>query len=111
MDWPRRPRRFEVPLAKVTDYLLNQAHPVGKSKARYFMNLGYSPDRPQPFIEALVIHGQISNVHEVRKKENAYLMAVKGPLLSPKGKPTIITVWYLEEGSETARLVTAYPGG
>ncbi len=36
-----------IPLEKLTDYLLNLSHPVGGPKARWFLALGYSPNRPE----------------------------------------------------------------
>jgi hypothetical protein len=35
-----------VPPEKLTDYLLNEQHPVGGSKANWFCSLGYDPAEP-----------------------------------------------------------------
>jgi hypothetical protein len=35
-----------VPGEKLTAYLLNEQHPVGKSKARWFVSLGYDAADP-----------------------------------------------------------------
>ncbi|MEI8197654.1 MAG: DUF6883 domain-containing protein [Phycisphaerae bacterium] len=42
-----------VEVSKITQYLLNPAHPDNGGKARFFLALGFHPDHPQTFAEAL----------------------------------------------------------
>jgi len=43
---------------KITDYLLNTAHPHGASKARFFSGFGFSSEKWQVLAAALREHGQ-----------------------------------------------------
>jgi len=55
-----------VSIEKVRDYLLSPYHPVGKFKARFFYNIGYTQNDWEKFsedIKNLLLNG------EVEKKE------------------------------------------
>ena len=41
MKLPNREKAY-IPIAKLKDYLLSEAHPVGKLKAKLFRTLGYT---------------------------------------------------------------------
>jgi hypothetical protein len=42
-----------VPLEKLTDYLLSQSHPEGKSKAKFFRGLGFNEGNVDLFTDSL----------------------------------------------------------
>ena len=46
----------QVPEKKLREYLLSLSHPVGHAKARFFLSIGFSPDRWQVLSEALLRH-------------------------------------------------------
>jgi len=48
-----------VPLDKLTDYLLNESHPQGRAKARFFRQFGYTLANATDLAAALLNH-----VHE-----------------------------------------------
>jgi len=103
--------RFQVPRAKLTEYLLNPKHPAGGSKARFFVGLGFAPERPEVLEAALLGHAREAEEVERRPgfQGQGVLVVLRGPLLGPGGEACVQSVWYLEEEGEAARLVTAYP--
>ena len=100
----------KVDVSKIVDYLLATEHPVGGSKARYFLGFGFSRDRPEQFVQALRSHVYGNPV--VEKSDSAFgsKWTVEGPLECPDGRaPIVQSVWILDIGSEIPRLVTAFP--
>lgn len=47
---------------KITDYLLNDTHPQGRSKARFFRSFGFVLERGEELSAALVKQAQIGTV-------------------------------------------------
>lgn len=96
--------------AKVTDYLLNATHALGKSKAAYFGRFGFSADRHVALLEALLAHPQNNPVVAVTTNAFGIKSVVECRLKTPDGRdPCIRSVWFLENQSKLQRLVTAYP--
>jgi len=54
--WVPERARAEVPLPKVTEYLLNPSHPDGSPKARFFSRFGFSRNEPAVLVAALLVH-------------------------------------------------------
>ncbi len=101
---------FYVPEEKITDYLLSPYHPVGRGKAAFFRALGFSRQDPEALARALVVQAQEVPQREVQPAPKGEKLICVGPLTTPSGKrPQLVSVWYIEEGSGVARLVTAYP--
>ena len=96
---------------KITDYLLNPAHPDNGGKAKFFVELGFTAERWQDFAEALQrvagsfpISERVESLHGVK-----YI--VIGRIETPSGKsPSVLTVWIVDQGNDKPRLVSAYPG-
>jgi Domain of unknown function (DUF6883) len=102
--------RAVIDPAKIRDYLLAPAHPVGRFKARFFVSLGYAPDqweRLQDHILAIARSGAISAETATtygRKFE------VDGILTAPSGlSATVRTVWIIRVEEDFPRLVTVFP--
>ncbi len=99
-----------VPEEKVVHYLLSQAHPLGRLKARFFLRLGFRPEHPEALISALK---QLAREYNVVKREQTpygVKFVVDGWLESPTGSQSRVrTVWIIEKGQRFPRLVTAYP--
>lgn len=94
---------------KLIDYLLSSAHPVGKSKARFFGSQGYSAQEPEALKAGLLeiargdVVATVSSPHGVKH-------VVDGILATPKGnRVPLRTVWVTETGRDYPRFVTAYP--
>ena len=100
----------EVPKAKVVLYLLNPEHRRGKSKARFFVSRGFSPDHWQTMAGALRQHAA---ENEIAKEETTPLgvrVAVEGGMAMPNGTVAEVrSIWFIEHGERIPRFVTAYP--
>ena len=110
MNIPNAERAI-VEAAKVRDYLLSSAHPVGRFKAPFFTRLGYGQanwlelqrDLARFALSASAVPGQASRFGT--KYE------VSAILRGPSGRSaTVVTVWMVRTGDDAPRLVTAYPG-
>lgn len=96
--------------AKVTDYLLNSAHFVGRSKAAFFERFGFLVDRHVELLEALLAHPENNAVVDVAVTAYGIKSVVQCRLDTPDGRnPCLRSVWFLETGAKIQRLVTAYP--
>jgi hypothetical protein len=100
--------------AKIRDYLLNVDHPDGTSKARFFINGGFSPENPSELTEALVRHfvdNKDARIINRPDKFGGIRIIVDAPMLVPDGrKPLDRSVWVIDEGVIQPRLITALPG-
>lgn len=104
--------QLRVERDKITDYLLSVSHPDGKAKAAFFMRFGFRPEEWETLSAALRKHG--ASHQGVKTVESPYgtRYAISGELESPDGRnPRVRTVWILEKGSRTPRLITAHPEG
>lgn len=97
---------------KLTDYLLNEDHPVGKSKANWFRSLGYDEANA-----ALVLNRDLlelvlkSDGFSAKPSPFGTKYVVEGTITSPSGKTVnVTTVWIVETDDSVPRLVTAFPG-
>lgn len=101
-----------VPPEKLTDYLLSEEHPVGRSKARFLRARGYHEGNVGELSAALV--ALIQNAQEVEAHRTPFgtKFIAEGQIEAPDGETiTLRTVWIVEPGRESPRFVTAYPGG
>jgi hypothetical protein len=109
MKLPNHERAY-VPEAKITNYLLNEDHPVGASKARFFLRFGFTKEAWQIFASALAEHAAAHEVSQILTAEDGVRYAVEGDLRTPDGRnPYIRSTWIIETGSELPRLTSAYP--
>jgi hypothetical protein len=100
-----------VPLEKLTEYLLNEQHPVGGSKAKWFRSLGYQADHPVTLERDLCELVRTSEVYTENDTPFGTKYVVSGRMKSPSGKEVnLTTVWIIEPSDRSPRLVTAYPG-
>ena len=103
--------RSIVDPAKVRDYLLSPAHPVGRFKARFFLGLGYSPEKWEALV--LDLRRQAERGIATKGEESAYgqKFEVRGRLAAPGGRAVeIITIWIVLTDEDAPRFVTAFPG-
>jgi hypothetical protein len=102
-----------VDRSKVLDYLLNEAHPDNGGKARFFALLGYSVEDPERLMRALrdvAEHGEVvSSARSVHGEK--YVVEGQVSVQTQGSRPrSIRTVWIIDPGKDSPRLVTAYPG-
>ncbi|MGQ0594148.1 MAG: DUF6883 domain-containing protein [Gammaproteobacteria bacterium] len=96
--------------AKVIDYLLNQKHRFGASKARFFVQFGFRPEKWEDLAAALREHGRQNEVIKVRETGFGPRYEVEGELTTPDGRRSRVrTVWQVDDGQIAPRLITAYP--
>lgn len=99
-----------VPERKITQYLLNPAHPAGGSKAAFFLRFGFCADDWQRLAEALLLHAQENDVVETEQTEHGVRHVVDGPLTAPDGtRLNVRSAWYINPGSSAPRFVSAHP--
>jgi hypothetical protein len=108
----RLPRATDAALAdaKITQYLLNTAHPDGAAKAAFFGSFGFSPANWVELKTALLGHplqnpviNQASNPFGQKFEISCSLMTLDGR------NPCIISVWIIESPTPNPRFITAYP--
>ena len=96
---------------KVRDYLLSPDHRVGRSKARFFVALGFTQDawpRLQAALLALAREGT-AELGEATIFGQKY--TARGIIRGPAGRAAVVvTAWIVLRGEDVPRLVTAYPG-
>ena len=111
-SWLKLPnaQQARVDHAKISDYLLAASHPRGRTKAEFFFQFGFRIELWHEFAEALRRHGAGHEVVRIVENAHGSRYIVDGMLESPDGRnPLVRTVWILDAGGETPRLVTAYP--
>ncbi|MBV7454292.1 hypothetical protein KW843_07405 [Acidovorax sp. sif1233] len=98
-----------LPSDKLTGYVLNTDHPVGKNKARVFASaLGYTRENSQDLAEA--IHAALPLAPATVRQTTQYGVqySVDLPLTGPKGSAIVRTGWIVEPGGQVPRLTSAY---
>lgn len=97
---------------KITDYLLNPAHPDNGGKAPFFSALGFRPEDWETLAEALRRLASAAPVALSVETSHGEKYIVDGVMETPAGKtPVVRSVWIVDKGFDTPRLVTAYPRG
>jgi len=95
---------------KITDYLLNPAHPDNGGKAEFFTQHGFHRERWEVLAAALQTLALESEVTIVSKSSHGKKYVIAGRIQTPGGKsPLVQTIWIVDKNREAARLVTAYP--
>ena len=86
----------EVPERKVTQYLLNPAHPAGGSKAAFFLRFGFTAADWRQLAAVLVRLAQENEVTETEQTRHGQRYVVDGRLLAPDGTSlNIRTAWFI----------------
>jgi len=103
--------RAVIDSSKVRDYLLSQAHPVGRFKAAFFRALGYSDAAWESLAEDLRRHALQHEAILTISTPYGHKYEVRGRLRGPQGRTVVlVTVWIVLNGEDFPRLVTAFPG-
>lgn len=112
MKLPHR-RNAVIRRGKSINYLLSLIHEDGKSKAKFFREIGFNETNIDEFEQALLKIGQSNAVDSVDKEKSRYVIkyVIFGLIASPNGRQyQVKTVWAIEAGSKIPHLVTALPG-
>jgi hypothetical protein len=98
--------------AKIVGYLLKLDHEDGGSKARFFLRCGFTPENWCAMADALRDHARENPVVGLDVNPFGRKFEVDGPLRTPSGqRPMVRSVWMIDFGESTPRLVTAFPRG
>jgi hypothetical protein len=109
MKLPNRENAY-VPTSKLRDYLLSEAHPVGRWKARFFRALGFDETNVDVLEQHLIAIAHFEDVKDVVPSAHGTKYVIEGSLQTPAGSPVQVrTVWIIDAGQDRPRFVTAYP--
>ena len=102
--------RSRVDRAKIVDYLLSTTHPDGRAKAEFFLRFGFRAERWHELGDALREVGASNPVASLVETAYGLRYTVDGPVRAPDGRaPRVRTVWIVEPGEVSSRLITAHP--
>lgn len=91
-------------------YLLSRSHPVGRFKAGFFHELGYSAEEWRQLETDLRSQhlGRDATLEEQTPYGQKY--SIRATLVGPSGSSAdVVGVWIVRTGEELPRFVTAYP--
>ena len=95
---------------KITDYLLSETHNIGKHKAAFFKRFGFDLENIELFRDALIQHSFDREVDKTKISDFGEKFELKCTIETPDSRnPCIVTVWIVENGEESPKLITAYP--
>ena len=101
--------RAALRINKITDYLLSETHPRGKSKCAFFKSFGFSPENPAHLACALKAHAMERKITETIPTDFGKRYVVECSLRSPDGRnPCIASIWQ-ENVDGVPAFITAYP--
>lgn len=97
----------EVAEAKITRYLLDATHPVGRTKAVFFFAFGFTLENWTVLRDALLAHAMTFEVAEVVPLTEGTHYVMDGALSCPDGRtPIVRVVWRIDHSMTTPRLIT-----
>ena len=109
MGLPNADRAVIEP-AKIRDYLLAAAHPVGRFKARFFVSLGYTVDDWERLRDDILAIARSGSAAGEAAASYGRKFEVDGILMTPSGRSaTVRTVWIFRTEEDFPRLVTVFP--
>ena len=99
-----------IPERKLTAYLLDPYHPVGGSKAKFFLGLGFSQEKWTDLSEKLLLHLAENEVSRVEANKHGTKYITDGRFEMPNRKAlNLRTAWFIRNGESFPVFVTAYP--
>ncbi|MBN2562143.1 MAG: hypothetical protein JXQ75_14560 [Phycisphaerae bacterium] len=95
--------------AKLLDYVLNPAHPVGRHHAALFQRLvGITRDDYLILKNALLEGARNQEVQPGQESQYGRKYEMRLQLGGPKGSRVVLAIWLIEAGDDQPRLVTCY---
>ncbi|QRE75338.1 DUF6883 domain-containing protein [Methylobacterium aquaticum] len=97
--------------SKIKLYLMSSDPGIdGKGKRAFFESFGFSRNKPDELMGALLLHGSRTPIDDAYVDRWGEHWECTGPLLCPDGRlPTVRTVWIRRPGENDPTLVTAVP--
>ncbi len=91
-------------------YLLSASHPHGRHKGSFFGRFGFSLEHWKALASALSRHAASYDTVKVEDTPFGTRYAIESELAAPDGRrPLVRSVWFIENGEDFSRFVTAYP--
>ena len=110
MKLPNREKVYISP-EKLTNYLLSETHPVGKSKAKFLRSVGFNESNVDVLEQSLILIAQSNEVAETTETSHGTKFVIDGEIKTPTGVVVQLrTIWIIDAGEDIPRFVTAYPG-
>ncbi len=95
--------------AKITQYLLNDAHPQNQGKAKFFMMFGFTLANWQELRKALLDHPHSNVVVSQTIFQYGEMYEVSCSIASPDGRnPCVRSFWAIEPPRTDPKFITAY---
>ena len=95
---------------KILDYLLNQDHRRGGAKARLLVSIGYQRDEWKQLERDIREKHLTSDIKATIDTEYGIRYEIVGPLgVSGRRKIDFRSIWQVDTGTDTPRLITIYP--
>src|SRR5947199_2814915 len=83
--------------SKITHYLLDPAHPVGRGKAKFFRSRGFDPANWTALKQALLDHPQTHQVTSQTPNAHGETYEISCSLRTPDStNPCVVSVWIIE---------------
>lgn len=102
--------RAYIPLPKLKEYLLSEAHPVGRSKAKFLRAVGFNETNLDLLEKLLIKIAQTQEVNSIEKTHYGIKYVIEGVLETPNGRIVQMrTIWIIEADQDEPRFITAYP--
>jgi len=96
-----------IPLNKIINYLLSPTHTVGKTKANFFLSIGFNKINLEIMFRQHIMENEVAEELETNFGKK-YI--VKGNIIAPNGrKYKLSTIWIIESNKRNPYFVTAYP--
>ena len=100
----------EITETKIVGYLLSTTHRAGKSKAAFFMQFGFTPERWEDLANALKQHARDNEITIEEKTIFGTRYVIEGRLEAPDGRwLNVRSAWFIDYDGKVPRFVTAHP--
>lgn len=104
------PDKVLIERDKLVNYLLNPQHPENGGKSKFFLQLGFDPNRWEEMANTLRQLAKESDVMLTTDSDHGRKFVLVGKIHSPSGRSALVqSIWIIDKGTDAARLVTAYP--
>jgi hypothetical protein len=95
---------------KITHYLLDPSHPIGRAKASFFLARGFTRANWTVLKAALLDHPQRNQIASQTANAHGERYVISCSLATPdNSNPCVISVWNIQPSDPYPRFVTAYP--
>lgn len=99
-----------MPEPKIVHYLLDLTHPVGRSKAEFFLRFGFTLDDWEVMAAALLRHAHEHEIAKTETTDEGERYVIEGVIHTPDERnPFVRSVWFIEQDKTFPQFVTCYP--